>query len=178
MKKLLTTAAAAALLVTGSNAMAQAFGEDTLTVGSTVNPECDVNAVSNNVNIGISLDQTVGELTIECNIPGQIQLSFTSANGDPGSAYLKDNSNPSTILIPYTLDLIYEPGILAFIIEPTNLDNEELPFTSTFDNTSGDFIDPKNVEVRMNIDSADLPGVGGLFAGDYTDIIFLGVTAL
>ena len=78
MKKLLL--ATAFVAVTAAPAMAQVTDDASLDMSATVTERCEVSLVGTNPNILFTLDQTVANIDTVCNIPGDVQLRFTSDN--------------------------------------------------------------------------------------------------
>lgn len=169
MKTMLKTISAAAFAVSLVG-VAHADGDQaTVTLGSSTGSECDVDAVATGLNVTIALDQTVADVSIECNHYGDVTIKVTS---DGEFALTGDGPD-----LPYSLDyrlLDAHPNpIIAALLELTEVDNEFGEFSVTVDNTSGAFLEPVQYEVRVNVDAQD---VGQTFAGSRQDDITIAIS--
>ncbi len=170
MKTLFKTISAAAIAVSLVGvANAQETDSATLTLGSTTGSECDVDAVATGLNITIGLDQTVADVSIECNYYGNVTIDVDSAND-----FVLSGDGPD---LPYTIDYVLGDAspfpIIAAILEATEVDNVGSDFSIVVDNTSGAFLEPVQYEVRANVDSQD---VGQTFAGSRSDDITITIS--
>jgi|GEM_PF-3936379 len=79
MKKYLLATAIAAVSVT--TAHGAATDDASLAMSAVVSERCEVSLVGTNPNILFTLDQTVANVDTVCNIPGDVGLKISSANG-------------------------------------------------------------------------------------------------
>ena len=89
---------AAAVIALAAGAAQAEDGTDTITLAGTVSEECSVDAVSSSVNVFDGFDQIAAVVDIQCNLPGDLQVTVVSANGNK----LLNSSGASTFdSIPY-----------------------------------------------------------------------------
>lgn len=170
MKTILKTVSAAAFAASLASVAIADTDSATVTLGSSTGSECDVDAVATGLNITIGLDQTVADVSIECNHYGDVTIDVDATNHE----FKLTGDGPD---LPYSLDYVLGDAhpipIIAAILELTEVDNEFAPFSVTVDNTSGAFLEPVQYEVRLNIDSQD---VGQTFAGSRTDDLTISIS--
>lgn len=161
MKKIIAGAAGIALWAAGATAIAQVSDSETFNVASNVSQECEVDVVSTNINLTYTLDQTVADMTLECNLYSVLDIQFGSTDGNFAL------TGPNGLTVPYSLDVNANDSFL--FIEPTALDNQFAPFIGQIDNQGGILLQPQGLEIRVNMDPSQ--DIGGLFAGSYSDDI-------
>lgn len=170
MKTILKTVSAAVLAVSMAGVASADSDSTTITLGSSTGSECDVDAVATGLNISIELDQTVADVSIECNHYGDVTIDVDATNGE----FKLTGDGPD---LPYSIDYIlldaHPNPIIAAILELTEVDNEFSPFSVTVDNTSGAFLEPVQYEVRVNVDAQD---VGQTFAGSRQDDLTISIS--
>ena len=169
MKTMFKTISAAALAVSLAGVASAESDSATVTLGSSTGAECDVDAVATGLNITVAFDQTVADVSIECNHYGNVTIDVTS---DGEFALTGDGPD-----LPYSIDYVLGDAspfpIIAALLEATEVDNEFNEFSVTVDNTSGAFLEPVQYEVRVNVDSQD---VGQTFAGSRQDDITISIS--
>ena len=169
MKTMFKTISAAALAVSLAGVASADSDSATVTLGSNTGAECDVDAVATGLNITIALDQTVADVSIECNYYGNVTIEVDSAND-----FVLSGSGPD---LPYSIDYVLGDAspipIFAALLEATEVDNVDEDFSITVDNTGGVFLEPVQYEVRANVDSQD---VGQTFAGSRQDDITISIS--
>ena len=171
MKTMFKTISAAALALSLAGVASAESDSATVTLGSNTGAECDVDAVATGLNITIGLDQTVADVTIECNHYGNVTIDVSSDDDD---AFILKGQGPD---LPYTIDYILGDAspnpFVAAILELTEVDNETGPFSVVVDNTGGAFLEPVQYEVRVNVDAQD---VGQTFAGSRSDDVTISIS--
>ena len=169
MKTMFKTISAAALAVSLAGVASAESDSATVTLGSNTGAECDVDAVATGLNITVALDQTVADVSIECNYYGNVTIEVDSAND-----FVLSGSGPD---LPYSIDYVLGDAspfpLFAALLEATEVDNVDEDFTITVDNTGGVFLEPVQYEVRANVDSQD---VGQTFAGERSDDITISIS--
>ncbi len=166
MKKMLI---AGVVLASASSVAFAVTDSASVPVGATISPQCSVSAVSTNSNVTIAYDQNVAQLTLECNVAGDITLDLTTANGDSLV------NTAAGVAVDYSLDLI-RGDEFGPLFEFTALNNFQTPASFTIDNSGGALIQPAQLDLRLNIDGSG-ENIGGMFAGTYEDTITMVITA-
>lgn len=169
MKTMFKTISAAALAVSLAGVANADSDSATITLGSSTGSECDVDAVATGLNITVALDQTVADVSIECNHYGDVKIDVSATDDE----FVLKGDGPD---LPYSVDynpVTYGTGPFAQIFDLLEIDNEFAPFSVTVDNTGGFFLEPRQFEVRVNVDAQD---VGQTFAGSRQDDITISIS--
>lgn len=160
MKKLILTAAIVA--ISAPSALAAVTDDATLEMTATVTERCEVSLVGTNPNVLFTLDQTVANIDTVCNIPGDVQLRFSSLNsGNLINAGNGDN-------VPYTVDVL--PNNVTNGNISGNGDNLSIAAPIDLFATAGSVLSGLQVDLRVNVAQNNNNG-DGLYAGSYDDTI-------